>query len=155
MSRSRLSIFLNLRVIVGAALVAIVVSNVRAAGADGWENPPPAGLPECTSVDRSLVFAVPIALRREAIARLENVTIVELTAPALGAVLDLPVGTTLSGVDPIKNEIERLREQRRAALENHQGSWSIADQQRLDRLWTIMSDPITSNLRPFLVRAVA
>jgi hypothetical protein len=124
-------------------------------GADGWENPPPADLRECISIDRSLIFAVPIAGRPEAIARLESGAIVELMAPELHALLDLPAGTTGFGVDQIKNEIGRLKEQRRVALESHQGSWSTADQQRLDRLTTTMSDPTTSNLRPFLVRAVA
>jgi hypothetical protein len=161
MSRSILSAFLNLGVVVRVALAVIVVCSVddgtsRAdpTGAAGWENPP-ADLPECTSIDRSLIFAVPIAGRPEAIARLENVAIVEITAPQLHALLDLPAGTNGFGADQIKNEIGRLREQRRVALENHQGSWSTADRQRLDRLTTTMSDPTTSNLRPFLVRAVA
>jgi hypothetical protein len=40
-------------------------------------------------------------------------------------------------------------------VENHQGSWSADDQQRLDLLAKTMSDAAGSNLRPFLVRAVA
>jgi hypothetical protein len=158
MSRSRLSTSLNLRVVARVALVVLVVSSIddgasraEPTGADGWENPPRADLHECASIDRSLIFAVQFARRPEAIARLENVAIVELTIPELDD-LDVPVRT---GVDQIKSEIGRLRERRRAALEDHQGSWSIADQQRLDRLTTTMSDPTTPNLRPFLVCAVA
>jgi hypothetical protein len=93
------------------------------AGTDAWENFPPAGLGQCTDIDYPLIIAVPVAQRPKAIARLESDAIVELTAPEVIAALDLPAGTTLSGVDLIKKEIERLRERRRAELENQQGSW--------------------------------
>jgi hypothetical protein len=159
MGRSRSMAFLDLRVVVRVALVVIVVSGLDnatgLADSDGWENLPPANLQECNSLERAQIVAVPIAHRSEALAKLQDVAIVELATSELQTIVDLPAGTTASIVNQIKNEIARLSEQRRAALESHQGSWSAADQQQLDRLTTTIADPTMSYLRPFLVRAVA
>ena len=121
-------------------------------GADAWESFPPANLPDCHSIDRSLLVPVPTTHRSEAIARLNNTSFVELTRPQMVALVGREVG---SGEGLLKNEIQRLREQRREALQNHRGSWSLYDQQRLDSVSKTMSHSAGPRLRPFLVRAVA
>jgi hypothetical protein len=161
MKRSRFSNLLALRSVARIALALIIVSALGSGavvaspeGTDAWESPPPASLHDCSSINGSLVVPVPMAHRSDAISRLKNVALVELTPPGVQALLDLPAGIPWSGVDQLKKESERLKKQRREALENHQGSWNGVAQQQLDSVTKTLSDPTTSSLRPFLVRAV-
>jgi hypothetical protein len=127
----------------------------KAADPDDWENPPPASLHDCSSIDESLVVPVPLAQRSEATGRLDDVTLVELTPKEVLAFLGSTPEAGSSGLDRIRKAAERLKEQRREELEDHHGSWSISDQQRFDNLSKMMTDRSASDLRPYLVRAVA
>lgn len=123
--------------------------------ADAWESRPPANLRDCSDLDESLVVPVPVRHRLRAIARLKNVAIVKLSRSDSMTLLGRRPGNNWSGRDEVRSAIERLKEQRLEELEHRKGSWSLHDQQRLDGLMKMIADPRTSELRPFLVRAVA
>jgi hypothetical protein len=125
------------------------------AEAINWAHPAPRDrLHDCTSLDRSLTVAVPEAQREDAIRRLEKTAIVELDPTDARAVVELYLGPKLSATDLIKRAIAGLDDTRREALVQRRGSWTVKEQQRLDRLTKSLSDPGTSKLRPFLVRAL-
>lgn len=145
----------------GAALTVLLVALITGPGhgeapvPDTWENDRPDGLQGCKVIERALIAPVPVGHRPEAIAKLENVAITELDQGQTSALLDLPSDANISGAGRIKAAIAMLEERRRSVLEHRIGSWTRADQKRLDGLYRIDADPATAALRPFLVRAVA
>jgi hypothetical protein len=144
--------------LIRAALIVLLVALIAGPGfpgPDGWENRRPNGLRGCNVVDPALVAPVPVAHRQEAIAKLENIAITELDQRQASALLDLPSDASSSGAGRIKAAIAMLEELRRSVLEHRIGSWSRADEKRLDGLHRRDVDPATAALRPFLVRAVA
>jgi hypothetical protein len=109
----------------------------------------------CNVIDSALIAPVPVAHRPEAITKLENVAITELDQNQALAILDRPSDASISAASRIKAAIAELEDERRSALEDRIGSWTRADQKRLDTLHRLDADPVTAALRPFLVRAVA
>jgi len=144
-----------------AALIVLLVALIagpgygQVPGPDGWENRRPNGLRGCNVIDPALIAPVPLAHRQEAIAKLEDIAITALDQRQASALLDLPSDASSSGAGRIKTAIAMLEELQRSVLEHRIGSWSRADQKRLDGLHRRDIDPATAALRPFLVRAIA
>jgi hypothetical protein len=106
-------------------------------------------------MDGSLIEPVAVRHRTAAITRLANTSFIALNEREASELLDLPSNEPASGTERIRAAISSLEERRRSALEDHIGSWSLADQDRLDRLHHHAVNPESSTLTPFLVRAIA
>ena len=123
---------------------------------DSWENRPQAGeLQDCTSIDSALIAPVAVGNRTKVIARLDKTSAIDLNQREMLELLGLPQNTPASATERIRAAIGTLEQERRSAIEHHVGSWSLATQDRLNRLQHLAVEPGTMTLRPFLVRAVA
>jgi hypothetical protein len=120
---------------------------------DSWESRAPAGeLHDCISTDSALIVPVAVRHRAEAIARLDNTSFIGLNHWEASDLLDLPADAPASGAERIRAAISGLEKQRRSELEDHVGSWSLADQDRLDRLQHLAVDPGSAALRRMALR---
>jgi len=123
---------------------------------DSWESRAPTSeLQDCISIDSALIVPVAVRHRAEAIARLDNTSFIGLNHREVSELLDIPVDAPASGAERIRAAIVALEKRRRSELEDHVGSWSLADQDRLARLQHLAVDPGSAALTPFLVRGVA
>jgi hypothetical protein len=139
-----------------SVMLAHVPSHSEPLTPDSWESRAPTSeLHDCISTDSALIVPVAVRHRGEAIARLDNTSFIGLNHREVSELLDLPADAPDSGAERIRAAIGGLEKRRRSELEDHVGSWSLADQDRLERLQHLAVDPGSAALRPFLVRGVA
>ena len=123
---------------------------------ESWESNPTDKLPtNCTNVERSLIVPIPAVRRADAIARLANRSSRRLTEKQVVAILNLRSSSDASASGRIEHAIAALTQQKRLAEEKAKGSWSSADQDRLQKLEAFASGPTPEKLKPYLLRGVA
>jgi hypothetical protein len=106
------------------------------------------------TIDPALIAPVPIAMRAVAIDRLQDTGAVPLPPTDVAQLLNLPEADSANKLaGQVAHEaVVELEGLRRLALEERKGSWSRADQYRLDALNNMSQDP---SVQAFLVRALA
>lgn len=122
---------------------------------DAWEASPEQkrALKSCVELDSFLIVPVPEGNRPDAIARLENAGAIALDTKSASTVLDVePERATAQG--HIKDLLARYRTWKQRGSNSEFQNWSRYDQDRLDRLEKLDTNPLVPRLTPFLVRAV-
>jgi hypothetical protein len=111
----------------------------------------------CTPVEPALILPTIASHRSDAIDQLEHSPIIEIDERSAARMVE-PSGAkevSDSASSVIGKAIAALEERKRRELVNHEGSWSLADQRRLNELEALKKNGTLSSLRPFLVRAIA
>jgi hypothetical protein len=111
----------------------------------------------CSPIDRALIRPTIQSQRPEAIAQLEKLPFIEVDEHRAAILVEAPgsAETSDSAASVIGKAIAELQARKRRELVDHQGSWSLADQDRLDKLELLKKSATLSTLRPFLARAIA
>jgi hypothetical protein len=113
---------------------------------------------QCTPLERALILPTIPSQRGVAIAQLERTPVIELDPRDVAKMVELPGSNEVSDSASrvVSKTIAELEERKRQELIDHIGSWSLADQSRLEELETLKKKNGTlSSLKPFLVRAIA
>jgi hypothetical protein len=111
----------------------------------------------CSPIDRALIRPTIPSQRPAAISQLEKLPVMEIDEHRAAVLVEAPgsAETSDSATSVIGKAIAELQARKRRELVDHQGSWSLADQDRLDKLELLKKSATLSTLRPFLVRAIA
>ena len=142
-----------------AAQAAVLAADIADPAGAAWESvvdTPPA-TDACREIDRVFVIPVQAAERSAAVARLERVSAipVDLAQVARLGFAVPPPAEALRYQKRLRREIDDLQAERRRAVEEQAGSWTLSDEQRLRSLVDLYHDDSAPPLFPYLVRAVA
>lgn len=111
----------------------------------------------CTPVEPALILPTIASQRSDAIAQLEHSPIIEIDERTAARMVEASgpkdIGDSASSITD--KAIAALEERKRRELVYHEGSWSLADQSRLNDLEALKKNGGLSSLRSFLVRAIA
>ena len=111
----------------------------------------------CSPVDENFVRPVASGMRANAVARLQQVSAIELSERDAARLLGLRLPQERPGALATvltANEIGELEKAQSDALDRRIGSWSRADDDRLAELKSLLISSEISLFKPFLVRAV-
>ncbi|SRR5258706_8628725 len=109
----------------------------------------------CAAVDRVFIAPVSQSERANAISQLDRYPVVTLDAGGAAKLLNLPQGADASPTRLLQEAIAKLESQKRLEIEQRIGSWSVADQNRLEELERLARSPNVSMRRPYLARAIS
>jgi hypothetical protein len=125
----------------------------------GWEtfigdaNPPADA--KCASIGEPMVVALNPPERDEAVRMLRSAASIRLNARTAARLLRRQPSARSLAVEVFENYLSQMRQRKHRAVVERRDSWSVADQNELDRLEARLATGDPSRYRPYLVRAVA
>ncbi|NOW48158.1 hypothetical protein FHW96_004342 [Novosphingobium sp. SG751A] len=130
--------------------------------ADAWETrnstspEKSAAFKDCEEIPRVLIQTVPNTARNKAIAMLDNISAIPMADRDAARLIEFPLkGRSSLSSTLVATEIAELNARKHQALDQNQGSWSLADSGELNSLSERYESGIYRTSRPYLVRAVA
>jgi hypothetical protein len=134
-------------------LLSALVLVSATAGIVRAEPAPSPGPTSCRDVPAPFVAPIPKPHRADALRLLSSKEVLTLTDQQAAMLLGEPVGTTSFALERLDAAISELKVQRQAELEHQEGSWSIADSEKLADLVRLRSRVSERPPQPFLLRA--
>ena len=111
---------------------------------------------DCAEIEQWRIQPLNPPQRQIGVTRLANVPFLRVSEPEAARLIGAtyrrgrPLAVTI-----LEGQVAEMRARKRRAMVEHRDSWSVADQQELDRIIAHLGTPALRRLRPWLVRAVA